>query len=80
MEREIMLLRANEIANPYGLTAFFLEGIVSVGVQGDQRTLTPVIVLTGPFPGHEVLAQVSTAISNAIPVNRVTYEFPPEPV
>lgn len=70
-----ILARANEIVSPYGLEAEILEDIFSVGVGGDDRTYTPVINLKGPFPGYEVLAKLSTEISNVLPINRVTFEL-----
>jgi len=77
-EHEILKL-ANEIANPHGLTAGFLAGedALSVGVGGDHRTCTRIIVLVGPFPGHEILANISTKISNVTNINRVTFDITP---
>jgi GMP synthase PP-ATPase subunit len=75
VENEEILRIANEIAGKHGLKAEFLEGIQSVGVGGDERSYTPVICLVGPFPGHEILAKISSEISNHIPVNRVTFEL-----
>ena len=69
------LATANEIANPVGLTAEYLGNARAVGVVGDNRAFTPVINLIGLFPGHDVLAEVSTKISNTIPIVKVTYEF-----
>jgi len=71
----LVLAFANRMASPYGLHAEYLKGIRTVGVQGDDRTFTPTIVLCGPFPGWDVLGELGTAIPNALPVNRVTYEF-----
>lgn len=72
-----VLEQANELSQPYGLRAEFVAGgeIMTVGVQGDDRSYTPVIVLIGPDPGQEVLASLSTRITNALPVNRVTWEL-----
>jgi len=75
MENKEILFKANEIAGKYGLKAEFLDGIMSVGVGGDERTDTSVLCLTGPFPGHKVLAEVSRTISNTLPINRVTFEI-----
>ena len=69
------LATANEIAAPAGLTAEYLGIARAVGVVGDNRALTPVINLMGLFPGYDVLAEVSTRISNTIPIVKVTYEF-----
>lgn len=74
MTTEEIVERVNVIVTPYGLEAEILEGINSVGVGGDNRTYTPVICLRGEFPGWEVLAKLSTEISNTLPINRVTFE------
>ena len=76
MERKAEILQQiNGIVAQYGLRAEYLEGIQTVGVQGDDRSYTPTVVLVGPFPGHEVLATLSSKISNDTPVNRVTFEL-----
>ena len=77
MNNEDLLRRANEIVAPYGLQAELLPDIFSVGVQGDNRSYLPVIVLKGPFPGWDVIQKVSTEIPNTLPVNRVTYDITP---
>lgn len=83
MEHSEILRIANEIVAPHGLRAEFLgdpENVKSVGVGGDFRTYTPVIVLVGPqHPGGEILAQVATEISNRTFVNRVTFQLWPVP-
>ncbi len=83
---EEMLIIANEIANPHGLKAEFLPDIRRVGVGGDNRTYTPVVVLVGPPPLHEVLSEISTEISNRTGIMGVTYDItslskylPPKP-
>jgi len=65
----------NELVSQYDMRAEYLKGAMSVGVAGDDRTYTPVICLIGPWPGHETLADLSTKISNATPINRVTFEL-----
>lgn len=65
---------SNEIVKSYGLKAEFLGDFYSVGVGGDSRTYTKVIVLTGPFPGNEILASLSTQIGNKTGINRITFE------
>lgn len=82
MENSEILRIANEIVGPHGLRAEFPgdpETVKSVGVGGDFRTYTPVLVLIGPHPGNEILGQVSTEISNRTPVNRVTFQLFPVP-
>lgn len=74
MNDETILRVANRIAAPYGLRADFLGDAYAVGVTGDFRAYTRVIVLTGPFPGHAALASVSTAISNETGISRVGYD------
>lgn len=76
---EQILDRVKAIVAPHGLNAEFLEGILSVGVQGDDRTYTPVVVLNGPHPGWEILERLSSQISNETPVNRVTFEVATRP-
>ncbi len=66
---------ANKIVRPHGLTAEFLGDFFSIGVGGDCRTCTRIIVLAGPNPGHEVVATLSTQISNQTGINRVSYEL-----
>lgn len=75
MTNEEILAKANEIATRHGLSVEFLGNIQSVGVQGDNRTYTPVLVLVGLFPGWEIIEAVSTEITNTVDVNRVTYEL-----
>ena len=75
MSREEILLKAEEIAAREDLKVEFLEDVQSVGVGGDDRTYTPVLVLIGPFPGWDVLAKISTEITNTVHVNKVTYEL-----
>ena len=72
---EQALAVANQLATPHGLRAEFLGDAKSVGIGGDCRTYTRVMVLIGKWPGDEVLAQISTAISNRTPINRVTYQL-----
>ncbi len=73
-EAEALAL-ANEIVAPYDLIAEFLGDVRTVGVQGDYRTYTRAIVLIGPFPGWDVLALLSTEISNRTPISRVNFEI-----
>lgn len=75
MEDSDILRVANQIAAPHGLRAEVPPGVKSVGVAGDSRTYKSVVVLTGRFPGHDVLASVSTEISNRTEGCRVTFEF-----
>lgn len=75
MSEEEILRISNEIATPYDLRAEIFPDIFSVGVQGDERTYSPVVNLIGPFPGHDVLDHISYEISSRTPVNRVTIEI-----
>lgn len=75
MNEQQMLAVAQSIAARHGLAVEILPDIRSVGVGGDARTYTPVVCLTGPWPGHQVLASVSTEISNGTGLNRVIYEL-----
>ena len=67
------------IVSPYGLKAEVLPDILSVGVQGDERTYLPVVILTGPHPGYEVLSRLSLDITNSVPINRVMFESARKP-
>ena len=75
MTKEQILLKAEEIAARENLKVEFLGDVHSVGVGGDDRTYTPVLVLVGPFPGWDILEEISTEITNTVHVNRVTYEL-----
>lgn len=78
MDDDEILRTANDIAAPQGLRAEFLADpatVKSVGVGGDFRTYTPILVLIGPHPGDTILAQVATDISNRTGVNRVTFQL-----
>jgi hypothetical protein len=74
VHRREILARANPLVAANGLQAEFLEA-QSVGVQGDNRTYTDVMVLVGPHPGNEVLAELVSKICSSLPINRVTYEL-----
>lgn len=73
-DKEILRI-ANEIANPHGLKAEFLEDAFSVGVGGDERSYTRATCLVGEMPEDSVLRTISSAITNRTPVNRVTIEL-----
>ncbi|OGZ71929.1 MAG: hypothetical protein A2908_02500 [Candidatus Staskawiczbacteria bacterium RIFCSPLOWO2_01_FULL_38_12b] len=75
MTNEEVLQKANEIVNQYGLMAEFLSDAESVGVGGDCRTYTKIIVLFRPPIDHKTLASLSTKISNVTGINRVTFEL-----
>lgn len=72
------LLTNNEYKK-YQIKAGIPEGIFSTGVQGDQRTYAPVVMLFGPKISsgisYDVIGEISTKITNAIPVNRVVYNL-----
>ena len=74
METEEILIMANEIAARYGLKVEISEDVMSVGVQGDNRTYTRIIILIGKFPGYEALEAISTEITNTLEINRVLFE------
>ena len=67
--------RINEILSKWGLSCEIPEGLRSVGIGGDCRTYTLVVFLRGPFPGDDVLAKVSSEITNRFPINRVLFEI-----
>lgn len=75
------LAEANKIAATAGLSVEVIK-VNSVGVQGDERTDTPVLCLAGKRVGrrkgkvsHEVLAALSTKLTNELPANRVVIEL-----
>lgn len=72
---EEVLAQISRIVASHGLSAEYLPDIFSVGVQGDDRTYSRVVVLVGPFPGWDALAELSSRISNETPVNKVTFEL-----
>ena len=72
--KNTVLKVANKIAGKFGLQAEIIEDAFSVGVGGDMRTYTPVVNISGPFPGWDCLEKVSNEITNILPINRVTYE------
>lgn len=79
MSEDEILRIANEVAAPHGLAAEIFSDIHSVGVRGDDRSYSPVVNLIGPFPGHNALAEISSAITSRTPVNRVTFQLAARP-
>jgi GMP synthase PP-ATPase subunit len=77
MPQEKVLRRANEIVSNHNLKAEILPGVQAVGVQGDNRVYLPVMVLMGPHPGWDILGQLSTQITNELPVSHVVYDATP---
>lgn len=75
MTDEEILATANRIASPHGLRAEFLGETKAVGVTGDFRAYTRVLVLIGPWPGHEALAAIPNAISSETPITRVNIDI-----
>lgn len=69
-----MIQEIQELVAPYNLVAELLD-ISAVGVAGDGRTYLPVVNLIGKHPGNEVLAQLSTKITNEYEVGRVTFQL-----
>lgn len=67
--------QAQKIAEQYGLRAKIIPGIRSVGVLGDNRAYLPVVILSGEFPGWDVIREVSTRITNELKVGRVTLDI-----
>ena len=70
-----MLVQINVLAFKHGLRAEFIGDIRSVGVQGDARTYTPVVVLIGQYPGDEQLDELGRKIWNSVNVNRVAFDI-----
>lgn len=67
--------RANDLVTPFGLNAEILPGIRSVGIRGDARAYLPTMNLSGAFPGHDILAELSTRITNELEIGRVTFQL-----
>ena len=75
IDKKEVLLRANKIVAPYDLRVEFLEGSYSVGVQGDERSYLPVLCLVGSMRIDDPrLPEISSELTNTLPVNRVTLE------
>ncbi len=70
-----VLDQINTLVAPFNLVASYLGEVKSVGVGGDNRSYTRAIVLSGPFPGWDILEKLSSQIGNTMPINRVTYEI-----
>ena len=64
MTEEESLGIINKIVGPKGFKAELMPGIRRVCVLGDARKYVPVFILTGPLVLPEVLAQMSTEITN----------------
>ena len=75
MTEQESLAIANETVQLHGLTAEFIGEVRSVGVGGDLRTYTRIIVLIGPYPGEQVLSLLSSQIGNRTGINRITFEL-----
>ena len=78
MDNDELLRGANEIAVKHNLKAEFLGDVRTVGVRGDDRSYLPTVVLTGLFPGWDVLEQVSSEITNKLDIGKVTYDITPQ--
>lgn len=61
---------AQALTAPLGFTARVMDGVMSVGVQGDGRAYEPVIEISGPY---EDVAKVSNLLSNRLRISRVAY-------
>ena len=65
-----------DIVSPYNLSAEMLSSnIMARGTQGDEPTYTRVILLKGVYLDDKILEDVSTKITNIIPVNTVLIEI-----
>ena len=68
----------------YDLWAMIPEGLSTTGVQGDNRTYGPFVIISGPPIGkgmtYDVLEEISTKICNTVPVNRVVYQLAGPPI
>jgi P2-related tail formation protein len=74
-EKEALRL-ANQIIQSFGLKAEMLpKEHMSRGAQGDEPTYTRIILLTGPLIDQNVLAELSTSITNKVPVNKILFEI-----
>lgn len=66
METQEIVECINQIVCPHRLYAEIPPDIRSVGVGGDERTYLPIVFLVGPFPGWEILAELSSEITNTL--------------
>jgi hypothetical protein len=76
LHRQQIMLRAKPIAQAEGLQVEFLGDAESVGVQGDFRTYTDVLVLMGESEDYEMLTKLTSKIYGTLPINRVAIELP----
>lgn len=75
-EEEEAVRIANTVVSPYGLKAEMMpKEHMARGAQGDEPTYTRMILLTGPNINQEVLMELSTRITNLVPVNKVMFEI-----
>lgn len=74
-EIEEALNKISSIIQPFDLKPEILPSeVMSRGVQGDEGTYTRVLVLKGKNPGWDILQEISTKITNTIPINRVLFD------
>ena len=74
-EENEALAKLSPLASEHGLSVQILPSdIMSRGVQGDEGTYTRVILLSGKNPGWKVLEELSTKMTNLVPMNRVLFE------
>ena len=75
MTNDAILAAIQEMVAPYGFKAELWPDIKRVCVRGDSRAYLPTVNLIGIPPNHEVLAQISTAITNQFEVGTVTLQL-----
>lgn len=70
-----MLAAIQKMVAPYGFKAELWPDIKRVCVRGDSRAYLPAVNLVGIPSSYEVLAQISTAITNQFEVGTVTLQL-----
>jgi hypothetical protein len=71
MEDLIPILR--EHSHGRAINAMVPEDLFAVGVGGDSRIYAPFVILTyDEIPSYEELGAISQAITNSLPISRVT--------
>ncbi len=75
-EEEEVVRIANTVVGPYGLKAEMMpKEHMARGAQGDEPTYTRMILLTGPKINQRLFMELSTRITNLVPVNKVLFEI-----
>ena len=73
-EKDEAMDKVRPLCEKLGLRVQILsENIMSRGVQGDEGTYTRVFLVSGKNPGWKALEDLSTKMTNFVPINRVLF-------